>query len=38
MNTVEVESAHLDTFLKIELIEMTFNLEAKSIYTFKENG
>ena len=29
----EVESGNLDTFLK-EFIEMTFDLEAKSIYVF----
>ena len=37
-NDVEVESANLDTFLKVEIIEMTFNLEAKSMYTFKGIG
>ncbi len=31
---IEVESANLDTFLK-EFIEKIFNLELKSIYTFK---
>ena len=30
-----MESANLDTFLK-EFIEMTFDLEVKSMYTFKE--
>ena len=33
---VEVESACLDTFLKEEFINMTFNLKAKSMYTLKE--
>ena len=31
---IEVESANLDTFLK-EFIELTFNLEAKSMPTLK---
>ena len=33
----EVESRNLVSFLK-EFIEMTFNLEANSIYAFKRNG
>ena len=33
-NNVKVEIANLDNFLK-ESTEMTFNLEAKSMYTFK---
>ena len=32
---VEVESANLDIFLYEEFTEMTFDLEAKSLYTFK---
>ncbi len=35
MNNVKVESANLDTFLKEEFIEITFDLETKSMYTFK---
>ena len=31
-NNAEVESANLDTFLKEEFIEMTFNFEVKFIY------
>ena len=38
MNNVEIESANLDTFIKKEFIEMTFNLEVKSINTFKGIG
>ena len=38
MNNVEVESANLDTFLKEEFIEMIFNLEMKSMHTFKRIG
>ena len=34
----EVESANLDHFLWKEFTEMTFNLEAKSTYTFKGIG
>ena len=37
-NDVEVESANLDTFLKEEFIEMSFNLKTKSMYTFKGIG
>ena len=33
-----VESANLDTFLNEEFIEMTFDLEAKSMYTFRRIG
>ena len=32
---VEVESANLKTFLKEKIIEMTSDLEEKSMYTFK---
>ena len=35
MNNVEVKTAHLDTFLKEEIIEITFNLDVKATYTFK---
>ena len=35
---VEGECANLDTFLKEEFIEMTFNHEGKSIYSFKRIG
>ena len=38
MNNVEVESTNLVTFLKEEFIRMTFDLEAKSTYTFKGIG
>ena len=38
MNDIEVESANLDTFLKEEFDEMTFDLKAKFMYTFKEIG
>ena len=31
-----MESANLDTFLWEEFIEITFNLETKSTYKFKE--
>ena len=31
MNDFAVESANLDTFLKEKLIEITFDLEAKSM-------
>ena len=34
----KVERASLDTFIKKEFIEMTFNLEAKSVYIFKGIG
>ena len=33
MNDVEVESANVNTFLK-KFVEMTFNLEEMSMYTF----
>ncbi len=33
---VEAERANLDTFHK-EFIKMTFDLEVKSMYTFKRN-
>ena len=32
---VRMKTANLDTFLKEEFIEMSFDLEAKSVYTFK---
>ena len=35
MEIPEVVSENLDPFLKEEFIEMTFDLEAKSVYTFK---
>ena len=35
---VEVENGNLDTFLKEDFTEMTFDLETKSIYTFKGWG
>ena len=35
---VELENANSVTFLKEELIEMTFNLKAKSMYTCKGIG
>ena len=35
MNNVEVENTNLDTFLKEEFTEMTFNLKAKAKYEFK---
>ena len=38
ISSFEVESANLDIFLIKEFIEITFNLEAKSIYTFKGIG
>ena len=34
----EVRRANLDTFLNEEFIEMTFDHEVKSMYTFKEIG
>ena len=37
-NDAERESANLDTFLKEEFIKITFNLEAKSMYTFTGIG
>ena len=38
MNNVEVKSSNLDTFLKAEFIEMTFDIEAKSRHIFKGIG
>ena len=38
MNNLEVESTNLDTFLKQQFIEMNFDFEVKSIYTFKRIG
>ena len=35
---VEEESSNLDSFLKEEVIEMSFDLEAKSLCTFKSIG
>ena len=35
---VKVESANVDTFLKEEFIEMTFDHKEKFFYTFKEIG
>ena len=32
---VDVESANLETILWEEFIEMTFDLETKSLYTFQ---
>ena len=37
-NDVAVESASLDTYLKEEFIEMTFDHDMKSMYTFKGIG
>ena len=33
-----MESENLDSFLLEKFIEMTFDLEAKSVYTFKRIG
>ena len=35
---VEVESSNLDTFLKEEFTEMTFNFGTKSMFKFKGFG
>ena len=37
-NDVEVESANLDTFLRKKFIEITFDVEVKSMYTFRGIG
>ena len=35
---VEIERANLETFLKEEFIEITFDLGAESMHTFKGTG
>ena len=38
MDLLNMENATLDTFIKEKFIEMTSDLEVKSMYTFKGIG